>query len=613
MSVLVVATLVWLCGCPLTIDERDDNGNGIGNDNGNGSGNGVGNDHGDADGNGNINDNGGTGGGSHDDGGGGDAGNDDGAGGGESIDITGPDLPGEPGVARVFFSDLISGPSSGGFNEAGAIVTLHGNGFGDQRGGSTVTVGGGQAADYLAWSDTRIAVQIGSDARSGDIVVHTGAGDSNGVPFTVREGHIYCVSVDGDDGGSGTFADPWASLPVAAAAVGPGDIIYAMDGVAAVSEHYAEAALALEIDGTEEAPIALVAFPDATVTVGDPGGLQYGLRVVPPVGVHTSYWVIAGLRLRGRTSALDLGGDGAVGWRVVGNDISCPNGDGPTGCFAASLATHLRFLGNEVHDTGVLGASKQYHAVYFTTDSVHIEVGWNHIHDNNTCRAIQFHSSPLCLPDCGPRDTTGFNQYDLIVHDNLIHGDACDGIVFATVDPSQGPVEAYNNVIYDVGHGPDPPDGAANYAGIYVPGYVNNGPEGTGVVEVYNNTFYDCGARGTSTAGALARDEYSPALLLRLRNNIVVQPDGQPYLSENTRTELITGEHNLWFGDGPGPAALSGNIDADPCFVDLPNRDFRLAEGSPAVDAGIDVGLGWDIIGAGRAAHSATDLGAFER
>lgn len=59
-------------------------------------------------------------------------------------------------------------------------------------------------------------------------------------------------------------------------------------------------------------------------------------------------------------------------------------------------------------------------------------------------RALQFRSSPL-------NGSTGYNQFDLAVHDNLIHGDVCDGVNFATVDPSQGAVRAYNNIVYAVG------------------------------------------------------------------------------------------------------------------------------------------------------------------
>ena len=132
--------------------------------------------------------------------------------------------------------------------------------------------------------------------------------------------------------------------------------------------------------------------------------------------------------------------------------MQCPGADDQVGCFEMSEGNQAKFYGNEVHNAGINPtSSKFYHAVYFSTDSNHVDVGWNHIHDNFTCRALQFHSSPLCTPSCGAADTTGFNQFDLHVHDNLIHGDNCNGINFATVDPSKGPVEAYNNVIYNVG------------------------------------------------------------------------------------------------------------------------------------------------------------------
>jgi len=57
----------------------------------------------------------------------------------------------------------------------------------------------------------------------------------------------------------------------------------------------------------------------------------------------------------------------------------------------------------------------------------------------------------------------------------VIHGTVCDGLNFATVDPSQGAIVAYNNVIYDVGRGPDPADGSSNYACIYVANITNAG------------------------------------------------------------------------------------------------------------------------------------------
>src|SRR5713226_6267140 len=78
---------------------------------------------------------------------------------------------------RVFFTDLQSGPNTGGENNHGTILTIYGKWFGSTRGGSTVTVGGGPVAAYLQWGVPaltgsgmqKIAVAIGSAARTGPV------------------------------------------------------------------------------------------------------------------------------------------------------------------------------------------------------------------------------------------------------------------------------------------------------------------------------------------------------------------------------------------------------------------------------------------------------------
>jgi len=513
---------------------------------------------------------------------------------------------------RIFFSDLESGPNTGGANNQGVYVTLFGRNFGSSRGASRVTVGGGEAAAYPVWTDTKVTFQLGSATRTGYITVTTASGTSDPVPFTVRAGEIFFVSPSGNDGQDGSFSRPWRTIVKAKNTMPAGATTYVMDGVSATTEEAYSAAISIERGGVDGRPMALVAYPGARVTIGS-DSLEMGLRI-PNINeaAAADYWVISQLSFRGNVSAVSLEGPNPGKWRVVGNDISCPTGDGQTGCFVAAQARIVRLLGNEIHHAGRRGASKQYHAVYFTTDSNTIEVGWNSIHDNNTCRAIQFHSSPLCVPDCGSRDTTGFNQYDLIVHDNLIRGSACDGINFATVDPSKGMVEAYNNVIIRSGAGPHPPDGSANYACLSVAGGTNTGPDGAGNVEVYHNTCYDFGAvdPAFSDAGGFMRGEYSPRLMLNLRNNIAYAVGRQAYVRgpEN----LIRGASNLWFGNGPGPAWLQNNINADPLFVSPAQFDFRLRAGSPAIDAGVTTGLPTDFDGTPRTQGRAPDVGAFE-
>ena len=55
----------------------------------------------------------------------------------------------------IFYSDLASGPNSGGQSNAGAFVTIHGKGFGSSKGSSIVTTGGGPAGSYASWSVPR--------------------------------------------------------------------------------------------------------------------------------------------------------------------------------------------------------------------------------------------------------------------------------------------------------------------------------------------------------------------------------------------------------------------------------------------------------------------------
>jgi len=503
-------------------------------------------------------------------------------------------LPAQTIPPRIFFSDLESGPNTGGQKNHGVWVTIWGKGFGAERGSSTVTIGGGAAAEYPIWTDTRITFQLGPRARTGPIVVSlkgkNAKSASNGLPFTVRRGKIYFVAVNGSDYRKGSYEAPWKSIVYAKDSMSAGDVTYIRDGVAQTSEDDYGAYMSMDRggggnSGKPDAPKALVAYHGARVTIGKAHGLEFGIRT-PNIHAREDWWVFSQLHIIGR-QAIDMGG---IGWKIVGNEIECPGGDGQVGCVETSQGSRIRFYGNEVHNAGAgPAASKFYHAVYFSTDSNHIDVGWNHIHDNMTCRAIQFHSSPLCRPGCGSSDETGRNQFDLHVHDNLIHGDSCNGINFATVDPSKGPVEAYNNVIYHVGVA-DPKDQGGAFSCIYVAGITNHGHAGTGTVEIFNNTLYDCGANHSRNSDG-SRGAFSvgdaPGLTMRLRNNVVYQLPDEIYI-DGSKAQ-ITGERNLWFGAGNGPQQTQGNVEADPLFVDLGKFDFHLRDASPARDAGTAV------------------------
>lgn len=524
-----------------------------------------------------------------------------------------------PPSPRIFFSDLESGPNRGGENDKGAFVTLYGKNFGATRGTCGVSVGGGAVETYPVWSDEKIAFQLGPKAQSGEIVVQCSEVKSNGVPFAVRPGRIFFVAKTGSDSNAGSFEHPWASLVKAKNSMKAGDITYALDGVAQTNMDNYGAALNIEGGGEPGRPLAIVAYPGAVVTLGSDAGPPMALRV-PNTGraTYAVHWVIAGLHIVGQVAAINLGGavtPSAQDWRIVGNDMTCPNGSGPAACAGTSRAAHVKFLGNTVHDVGGPAASKLYHGVYFGTDSNHIEVGWNHIYNIQGCRGIQFHSSPVT------RDgTTGGNQYDLLVHDNLIHDVRCDAINFATVDPSHGPVEAFNNVIYRVGTGPHPENGQADYACFYVAGTTNAGPVGSGEVKIYNNTCFDAGKVDSlyGGAGLISGPIAGSNINVNYQNNLFYSVDGESYISPATLAMggglHITGSNNVWFGNGSAPngTKLTGSLSSDPLFVNAQAADFHLRPGSPAVRAGAKVSLATDHDGWIRPAGAAPDIGAFQ-
>lgn len=500
----------------------------------------------------------------------------------------------------IHYTDLESGPNTGGESNNGAIVTIYGKRFGGTQGSSTVTVGGGAVAAYKIWSDSKIAFALGSAAQTGNIVVTVGGQASNGVPFTVRTGKIYCVSTAGNDGNPGTFPSScWAGIRKAASTIAAGDIAYILNGVTLVGPDNYSSTLWLGDDGSGTAtnPKALIAYPGATVSVGTATDQGMGIRGSNYHGAN-DFWLIAGITAKATGTAIDT--TAVNGWKLVANDMACPNGSGLSACFHADTTINMKFYGNYVHDVGTTAGSidKYYHAVYFTTNSNHIDVGWNTVVPNNTksttsggCRAVQFYS------------TGGSDQFDLHVHDNIIHDAICDGINFATVNPDSGTVEAYNNVVYHVGTGPDPANGSANYSCINV---ASSGSR-TNAVQIYNNTLYDCGSRKTSDSGGI-----SPNVKTVMTNNLVFQLSGESYLNPNAGGGSLSGSNNLWFGAATPPSQTTVNLATNPLLLNPSIADFHLQTASPAIDTGKTLTLSRDIEGIKRPQGAGTDIGAYE-
>src|ERR1700677_4199575 len=94
----------------------------------------------------------------------------------------------------LLFTDLDSGPATGGEGVTnGAYVCLYGTNFGTSQGSSTVALNGTKVAVYKLWNGStapgdagynKICVQIAAASTTGNFVVSTSGGTSNGGPFT---------------------------------------------------------------------------------------------------------------------------------------------------------------------------------------------------------------------------------------------------------------------------------------------------------------------------------------------------------------------------------------------------------------------------------------------
>ncbi len=535
------------------------------------------------------------------------------------------------GAPVLFFSDLTSGPATGNSDttystNGGVYVTLYGNFFGAVQGTSSVSLNGGSCLKVVSWGTPwlwyqKIVVQLTSSCASGNFTVTTSLGTSNGLSFAVRSGNIHFISGSGSDSASGSFTAPWRTINHAASTMAAGDTSYAQTGSDDTTDDGSgwSTSLLINSSGSASAPISLVAYPGASVTIGSSSvsnSIRSG-RTIP-----TNYWNVAGFTLVGGGSVLASWGSNY--WRMVGNDMSCPNGNGAGGCYVPIETTFLYTYGNNIHNTGVSGASAEYHAVYLATDSNDQDFGWNEIAFVNGGRGLQTHSAP------NGGGTLGYSLFNMSIHDNIIHDTDLDCIVADTLSPNAGgPVTIYNNVFYNCGT-TTPPEGTGGWSGINIPGYTEAGPTSAGTVEIFNNTFYAYGLNTNPPYGGqengIVWNGSGSSMSVHVRNNLLysvttsVFPSGVPYFAPSGSAQIY-GVNNLVFGAGTssGNSSITNSVSANPLLTNVTGFNFLPLTGSPAIGAGSPItgltpfginNIGRDINGNPRPATPS--IGAYE-
>lgn len=533
---------------------------------------------------------------------------------------------GPPGAPVLFFSDLTGGPREGNSDttfgqSAGTIVTVWGRNLGSTRGTSTVTCGGAPAAAYYAWGNATapanlyashgmqmVSFQVSNLAAEGpgEIRFTVGGVTSNPLPFLVRSGAIRFVRTSGSDAtGIGSWTNPWRTIVHAKDQLAPGDICYVGDGVSQTTITDVEACVNLSTNGTPTAPKALVAYPGATVQVGASSISRAFHNWGTETNGYTNHWTVSKMRIVTGETAFQM----RSGWRVAGNYITAPNGDGVTGVINVS-GSNVAVLGNELTDCGDPSSMKYYHAIYVqgtrASSGPHLptesnrDVGWNYLHDNRTNRGINLYSEEA---------SSAFIEGHRI-HDNRIVNQRGDGILVGYY--VTGTNWVYNNVLINTGLGPNWPDDTSTHVALrFTCGHEELPPT---TVHCSHNTIYGGGypaVAETDSGMFLIEQEAIDRCTLEIRNNIV-RSTGQPYLAAWSGTMAAAARRNLWFGAGPAPVWDTTAISVDPLFVNAAGYNVRPAAGSPAIDAGVSAGVTADADGVARPQGSGFDLGAYE-
>lgn len=465
-------------------------------------------------------------------------------------------------------------------------------------------------------------------APTATVIPPTTAPLATATPLTVSGAAYYVGRANCDEDGPGDEQSPFCSFGIALGHLQPGDALIIKSGV------YTERLVITGLNGSAEAPILVRGeardsvvfdggcpeFPCPLASVNWPGDEETGM-----VAIENSQFVIlsdltvqnvigTGVNVTGGSditvSGVVVHGTGNAGLlfkhlanvTATGNDVGSVQlgyvDDGgqvqPGAHEALSVVGVNGFVvaDNYVHDTPKEGIDVKESSTggevrdNFVERACGVGIYLNEAFDvrvfrNRIRRAGYFLNNggeALCsdYPVFGPL----IGQY---------YG---TGILLAVGDLgelSQGElsnIELYQNVVWDA-HG----------NGLEFWDELRESHTGTGEmtdIRIYNNVFYN-----TGLAGIRLQD----VSRVEVVNNILALNNEDAFTGNAISEGTLS--HNLFLFRHDGQQPLGANsVVGDPLFVDPANGDFHLQADSPAIDAGLDVGLPF--------AGGAPDIGAFE-
>lgn len=207
--------------------------------------------------------------------------------------------------------------------------------------------------------------------------------------------------------------------------------------------------------------------------------------------------------------------------------------------------------------------------IIITEGSYDVVVEGNHLEMRIAGAGAQAHDDIIQTWEKG--GSSHGNPHDWTIRYNrlVMNADAEHDRSWLMLENLSGQVSIYGNLFLGI-HGAEQANGIAG-----------SGADG---LDIAQNTFV--------VRDGASNNVFNLSGAVTLRNNLVVA-DSQTLL---TGTATLTRENNLWFGANvPGcggePGCVAGE---DPQFVDEDAGDFSLADGSPALGTGADLGAPYD-------------------
>lgn len=571
------------------------------------------------------------------------------------------------GAPVLLYTDVVSGPTSGGENNLGGYLSIFGKNFGMPSGLGTITrvyIGGREVANYRYLGPSKvfsqlgiqqIAVQVGplGGASQGaalpvSVVVNglsSNANDDLGRPitFTPNPGRILFVSLNGNDSTAAVndINHPWRNLQTptrggAYATMGAGDQVIIRGGnwsdlgfdgswlrfrdpsAQGTSPTGASGSGWIHITAYP-GPINGNAIEDVhySTPAGNKGGIQGPNSVY--FGTTGDYVSISNLRIDVDANATSDAAPfneqyGQGPWRVVNNEAgpwpsTLPAPGNSKGGGFSGHGDGTEVLGNHIHDMACTGALEN-HGIYIDSGGRNDEIAYNWIHDITGGNLVQFYDNVGLAGNSianMPANWPGFTN--MSVHHNWLERSGkyglnmADGIVSGNI---------WNNVVI-----------GASGAGLRF----NTISQNMNMTVAFN-TFYDNTRGGGDNNPQIANTwgNYGPTGTIRIYDNIISAgphssngSNSQYYANLGNSDSYLDFKRNLYWDYGLGWASNSKDptgIYGNPLFNAPASSDLSLTSNSPAIDAGTQA-IGFSVSNdltftTPRPKGAANDLGAYE-